>query len=95
MKNILYKLYFIILITLPIILLFLPADFFDLGDSICLSVFLFDVECYACGMTRAIQHLIHFNFNQAIEYNILSLLVFPLLLYMYFKELRRVYKILK
>ena len=61
------------------ILLFLPKDFFDSGQSVCLSVVLIDMECYACGMTRAIQHLIHFDFEQAAHYNKLSFIVFPLL----------------
>ena len=45
-------------------------------DSICLSLFLFDTECYACGMTRAIQHLIHFDFLTGYNYNKLSIIVF-------------------
>jgi len=92
MKRFLIILYLLILILIPIVLVVLPADFFDKGDSICLSVFLFDSECYACGMTRAIQHLIHFDFSVAYAYNKLSILVLPLLVAYYFLELKKIFR---
>ena len=64
------------------LLLYLPADHFDEGQSICLSVLLLDTECYACGMTRGIQHLIHFEFAEAWRFNKLSFVVLPLLIYL-------------
>lgn len=72
---------YLALLLASLTLLFLPADFFDNGQSICISVLLLDKTCYACGMTRAIQHLIHFEFQAAYEYNWLSFIVFPLLVY--------------
>lgn len=66
-------------LLVPAILFFLPADYFDSGQAMCLSVILADMECYACGMTRACMHLIHFDFTQAIYYNALSVVVFPIL----------------
>lgn len=63
-------------------LLYLPADHFDVGQSVCLSVVLFDMECYACGMTRGIQHLLHFDFSEAWQYNKLSFIVLPLGMFM-------------
>ena len=80
--------------THPIVLLILPADYFDKGQSICVSVLLFDKNCYACGMTRAIQHLIHLDFQQASEFNKLSL-VLPLLIVSYYNTLKKVYKKIK
>jgi hypothetical protein len=68
-----------VIIFTPVVLLFMPADFFDGGESICLSKVIFDVECYACGMTRACQHLIHFDFEEAYAYNMLSFVALPLL----------------
>lgn len=47
----------IFLSVVGITLFILPADFFDTGSSICLSVVLFNKQCYACGLTRAVQHL--------------------------------------
>ena len=90
MKNILYRIYLIVLVFIPILLVILPSDYFDRGNSICLSLFLFDTECYACGMTRAIQHLIHFDFLTGYNYNKLSIIVLPLLIYSYYAELRRI-----
>lgn len=75
-----------------IVLLFLPATFFDEGQSICLSVVLFDMECYGCGMTRAIQHLIHFDYKAAYEFNILSFVVLPLIAYLIIVEVIKTYK---
>ena len=72
---------FILLFLTPVFLFFLPADYFDSGQSVCLSVRLANTECYACGMTRAIQHLLHFDFKTAWEYNKLSVIVAPLIVY--------------
>lgn len=69
----------ILLIVIPIVLLLLPATYFDSGQSLCLSKLFVEKECYACGMTRAIMHLIHFDFEDAYAYNMLSFIVFPLL----------------
>jgi len=69
----------IFIVGVPISLLLLPKDFFDNGESICLSKILFNVECYGCGMTRACMHLIHLDFEQAYAYNMISFIAFPLL----------------
>ena len=92
MKRFLVILYLLTLILIPVVLVVLPADFLDNGASICLSVFLFDSECYACGMTRAIQHLIHFDFLIGYEYNKLSVFVLPLLIASYLSELMKTFK---
>lgn len=80
------------LIILSSTLIILPSNFFDSGQSICLSVLLLNRECYGCGMTRAIQHLIHFDFEMAYSYNKLSFIVFPLFVYLTLKELLKLYK---
>jgi drug/metabolite transporter (DMT)-like permease len=77
---------FIAIFLIGVILIFLPKDYFDEGQSVCLSVVFFDLKCYGCGMTRAIQHLIHLDFKEAFEYNKLSIIVFPLLVFMISKE---------
>ena len=90
MKNTLYTIYLVILLLIPVVLIALPADFFDTGQSICFSIIFFNNECYACGMTRAIQHLIHFDFLIGYSYNKLSILVFPLLIMSYYSEVKRI-----
>lgn len=87
----LYLLFF--LLALAVTLVLLPATFFDNGQSICLSVLLLDQECPGCGMTRAIQHLIHFDFNTAWAYNKMAFVVFPLFVIMFILELKKLYKI--
>ncbi len=81
---------FILLSIAFIILLILPADYFDHGRATCVSVILFDMECYGCGMTRAIQHLLHLDFQSAWTYNKLSFIVFPLSIGMILWELKKV-----
>ena len=94
-KKQLLKIYFGGLMLIPIVLLVLPSNYFDNGQSVCVSVLLFDQECYGCGMTRGIQHLLHLDFLTAYEFNKLSLIVLPLLIYLWFNELRRTYKMIK
>jgi hypothetical protein len=74
------------LLILAMALVLLPADFFDGGPAICLSRVLFDVECYACGMTRACMRIIHLRFSEAMDFNPLAFAVMPLLAYMWAME---------
>lgn len=72
-------LYLLFFIVTPIIFLVLPAEFFDTGASICPSKRFFNIECYGCGMTRAVMHLIHFDLESALYFNSLSVIVAPVL----------------
>jgi len=89
------RIYLAVLLFIPLVLLLLPSYFFDNGDSVCMSVIIFDKECYGCGMTRAIQHLIHLDFFIAYDYNKLSFIVFPILIRSLIKEIKRVLFILR
>ena len=73
---------YIAIFIIYIVLLILPKTYFNHGQTICVSKVLFDIECYACGMTRAVQHLIHLDFRGAAEYNKLSFIVLPLLIFL-------------
>lgn len=84
-----------IIVFIPVILLLLPKDFFDEGVAICLSRKLFDIECYACGLTRACMHLIHFDFESAFYYNMGSFIVFPLIATLWIKWFMTVIKEIK
>lgn len=75
----------VVMLLIPIVLIALPANFFDTGDSICISVLLLDTECYACGLTRAVQHLIHLDFATAFAFNKLVVIVFPLIALLWLK----------
>jgi len=84
-----------LIVVTPIVLLILPAGFFDNGQAICLSKVLLGQECPACGMTRAIQHLIHFDFEEAFAYNMMSFVVLPLLGVIWVQWGLKEYKMLK
>ena len=84
-----------IVVALPVILLFLPADFFDSEESICLSKSLFDIECYACGLTKACMHLIHLDFEGAFVYNMGSFIVLPLVCILWIKWFFSLYRNIK
>ncbi len=73
------RVWLLLLLAIPIVLLYLPADFFDGGAPVCPSKRFFDVECLGCGMTRAVMHLIHLDFEMALFYNAGSFIVGPLL----------------
>jgi hypothetical protein len=77
------------LLLLPLVLIAMPANFFDdTGVVICLSRLVFGIECYSCGLTRAVQHAIHLDFKVAFEYNKLVVLVLPLLFLIWIKQLK-------
>ena len=100
MKNIFYLKIALLsfLVVFPFVLLILPANFFDNGKSICLSQILAGRECFGCGMTRGIMHLIHLELEEAFAYNMLSFIVLPLLgliwIQWFIKELK-LYKLIK
>lgn len=85
----------IALAVLPLILIVLPANYFDKGKSICLFTILSDIECYGCGLTRACMHLIHFNFENAATFNKISFVVFPIMCVLYLQEFITTLKNLK
>ena len=80
-------------VVVPVVLLILPSDVFDEGPVTCLSRILFNLECYGCGLTRSIQHLIHFEFQDAWFFNPLGFIVFPVLAFQwarwFFKDWKR------
>jgi hypothetical protein len=57
----------------------------------CISVLLLDKQCYACGMTRAVQHLIHFDFNAAANFNKLVFIVVQLGIYSVISKIYKSY----
>ncbi len=75
------------IILLPFLVYLIPkASLFE-GESICLFKRLLGVECPGCGMTRAIVSMMYLDFEAAWGYNHLSVVVAPLLLYLWVKSL--------
>ncbi len=88
-KRWLNKIWLAALVLLPVVLLSLPANFFDDGEVLCPSKRFFDVECFGCGMTRAVMHLMHLDFEMALYYNPGSFLVTPVLGIIWLRWLRQ------
>lgn len=75
----------IILFTFPLLLWWLPSGYFDdTGIQLCPSKAFFDIECYGCGITRAVMHLHHFEWQEALYYNYLVVIVYPVLVAVWF-----------
>lgn len=69
----------------PVMLWLLPADVFDhTGFEICPSKLFFDIECLGCGMTRAVMHSHHWEWNEAFYYNYGIIAVYPALAIVWF-----------
>lgn len=82
------------LLLFPIVLWILPSTFFDGPDGVvvCPSRLFFNIECYGCGMTRAITHLHHGELEDAVYYNFLSPIVYLVLVALWFVWVRRSFK---
>jgi len=94
MRKKIYWIWLLALLLFPFILWFLPADSFDgTGRVMCLSRLLFDVECIGCGITRAIMHFHHLQFEDAIYYNFGVVLVYPFLIWLWCRWIRNAAKI--
>ena len=81
LKNKSYKfiLRFILALTIPIALYFVPVDYFDSGETICIVKNIAGYECPGCGMIRALFHTIHFEYSAAFQDNKGVFIVFLLL----------------
>ena len=79
-------------VSIPFVLWILPAAFFDQGESLCLSQVLLDKECPGCGITRSVQHAVHFEFGVAWEFNKLIIIVLPFLVYLWGSIALKLYK---
>lgn len=84
-KSVLLYLRLLFWVLVPIVLLVLPKTFFNEGIPLCPSMVFLGMECPGCGLTRACMHLIHFDFEEAFAFNMLSFVVFPILAFWWAK----------
>jgi hypothetical protein len=84
-----------VILVVPFILWMLPANFFDTGQSICLSKLLMERDCPGCGMTRAVQHAMHFEFAEAWNFNKMIVILLPIFVFIYVRVAIDVYKRVK
>lgn len=82
------RLWIVALIALPVILWIFPATYFDSGQSICPSKLFLNIECMGCGITRAVQHMHHLDWREALYHNYAVIFVYPLLIYFWYNYLR-------
>lgn len=85
-----------LLIAGPVVLLLISPGSLDAAPTLCLSRLLLSVDCWGCGMTRALHAVSHADISRAIEYNWRVVIVAPLLAYLAlrsvisdFREIRR------
>ena len=75
---------------LSVVLMVSFADQF--GVSIptppCIFNYFFEIECWGCGLTRAFKELLKLNLSTAINYHKLSPIIFLLMIFICFKELK-------
>jgi len=75
-------------ILLPIIFFLIPTTWLEKYPPPCLSRMLFGVRCPGCGMSRAMSCAVHGNFKKALHYNKLVVVVLPLLVWEWWREVR-------
>src|SRR5579875_2087166 len=75
-----------ILLLLPVLLVLVPTSWLENRPSLCLVRTIFGIRCPGCGMSRAISCVFHGDFKKAFRYNRLVVVVFPLLCYIWLKE---------
>ncbi|MEI7801716.1 MAG: DUF2752 domain-containing protein [Bacteroidota bacterium] len=75
------------ILFIPIALYFIPISLLNEHQSICLFKLLTGHECWGCGITRAVISGIQFQFDDAVNYNKLFVVVFPLLIFLWIKNL--------
>ncbi|MFA9205521.1 MAG: DUF2752 domain-containing protein [Burkholderiaceae bacterium] len=78
-------------IIFPYLLYIIPLDWLNKQHTICLIKNIFGVECFGCGITRAIISVVQLDFIRAIEYNKMVIIVLPLFIYEWFKNLKLIY----
>jgi len=94
-KEVRQKIKYGVILIVPFILWMLPANFFDTGQSICLSKLIIDRDCPGCGLTRAVQHAMHFEFEQAWSFNKMIVILLPIFAFIYVRVAMDVYKRVK
>jgi hypothetical protein len=78
-------------IALPFLLYFIPLEWLNKQKTICLVKNFFGVECPGCGITRAMISAVQLDFIKAIDYNKIIVVVLPILVFVWFKNIILIY----
>ncbi|MDV3856071.1 hypothetical protein CMT56_07410 [Elizabethkingia anophelis] len=84
-----------LIVLIPFFVLLIPIKFVLNQNSVCIFKNITGYECYGCGITRAVFFASRFRFQEAIQFNKLVVVVYPLLVYLWIKSLIKVYRSLK
>ncbi len=76
-----------IIAGLPFGLYVIPKSNLLYGHSLCLFSNVFGVECWGCGITRAVVSAMYLDFDGAWGYNNFVFVIIPLILYLWVKSL--------
>lgn len=80
------------LIAILAVLLITPYENFQNFHSICISKLLFEKQCWGCGMLRAFNLMLSFQFEKAYQLNKLSVIVAPIVSCIWLKETKKFLK---
>ncbi|MDR1543360.1 MAG: DUF2752 domain-containing protein [Prevotellaceae bacterium] len=84
------RIYFVGLLILPIFLFFVPIDWLSRQHSICLIKNILGIECWGCGITKSVICAVQFDYVAAFQYNKLIIIVFPILVYVWIKQIIKI-----
>lgn len=76
----------VVLACALILLATIPTELIERGPVVCVFKNLIGIECFGCGMTRALSSILHGNLVAAISYNKLVVIVFLLLCFILLKD---------
>ena len=82
----------VVIVVMPILLYFIPIEWLNKQPTICLFKNIFGFDCYGCGITRAIISGVQLNFQSALEYNQMVVIVLPLLTYIWIRTVMTLIK---
>jgi len=73
----------------------IKPEFINSTPSLCLFKNITGHECLGCGMSRAFVSFFHFHFHEFYNYNILSTIVIPIVIFLAIKQIINVIKAVK
>jgi hypothetical protein len=82
----------IVIAAAPLLLFFLPIGWLQGEHTLCLFTNIFGVECWGCGITRAVVSAVQLHWRDAWEYNRLIVIVFPLLVYVWARTVIKLWR---
>lgn len=65
----------------------IPTELIERGPVVCIFKNLIGIECFGCGITRALSSILHGNLVAAVSYNKLVVIVFLLLCFILLKDI--------